>query len=99
ELIRLIQDRVPGSAVLLLAPAADVDVPADLRDVGVPVGFPGGRAPAGRMAAADLGVSLSLWEGFNLPLAEMQWLGRGALVFGRGAHPEVVADPWGLWRG
>jgi glycosyltransferase involved in cell wall biosynthesis len=98
ELIRLIQDRVPGSAVLLLAPAADVDVPADLRDVVVPVGFPGDRELAAMMAAADLGVSLSLWEGFNLPLAEMQWLGRGALVFDRGAHPEVVADPWYLCR-
>jgi 5-methyltetrahydropteroyltriglutamate--homocysteine methyltransferase len=44
------------------------------------------------MGTVDLGVSVSLWEGFNLPLAEMQWGGRGVLVFDCGAHPEVVAD-------
>ena len=37
---------------------------------------------------------MSRWEGFNLPLAEMQWSGRPVLAFNLGAHPEVTADPW-----
>ena len=48
------------------------------------------------MERCALGVSLSLWEGFNLPVAEMQWLGRPVLAFAVGAHPEVIADPWFL---
>jgi hypothetical protein len=37
----------------------------------------------------DLFVSCSLWEGFNLPLAEAQALGTAAIAFDTGAHPEV----------
>ena len=45
-----------------------------------------------RLCAA--GISTSLWEGFNLPVAEMQWIDRPALAFNLGAHPEVIAEPW-----
>src|SRR4051794_36336637 len=48
------------------------------------------------MERCALGVSLSLWEGFNLPIAEMQWLDRPVLAFNIGAHAEVIADPWFL---
>ena len=44
------------------------------------------------MANAQLGLSVSHWEGFNLPLAEMQQLRKPVLVLNIGAHPEVVAD-------
>jgi glycosyltransferase involved in cell wall biosynthesis len=50
----------------------------------------------GVMAQVDAGVSVSLWEGFNLPLAEMQWIGKPVVVFDAGAHPEVVAHPYFL---
>ena len=98
DLLRLIRTRMPECALVILAPPADVLVPPDLRDSVVPVGFPGDRELTELMAAVDLGVSVSLWEGFNLPLAEMQWRGRAALVFDCGAHPEVIADPWYLCR-
>ena len=48
------------------------------------------------MKNVDMGISTSLWEGFNLPLAEMQWEYVPVLVFNKGAHPEVVFHPWYL---
>jgi glycosyltransferase involved in cell wall biosynthesis len=38
----------------------------------------------------DVFVSCSLWEGFNLPLAEAQAVGTVGLAFDVGAHPEVT---------
>ncbi|HEX6242431.1 MAG TPA: glycosyltransferase family 4 protein [Polyangiales bacterium] len=38
----------------------------------------------------DVFLSFSLWEGFNLPLAEAQALGTVGLAFDTGAHPEVT---------
>jgi glycosyltransferase involved in cell wall biosynthesis len=43
-------------------------------------------------AAADLYVTASTWEGFDLPLAEAQAAGRPAVALRVGAHPEVVRD-------
>ena len=37
----------------------------------------------------DVFVSMSLWEGFNLPLAEAQAVGTLSLALDTGAHPEV----------
>lgn len=41
------------------------------------------------LKTCDLFISTSLWEGFNLPLAEAQYLGAAAISFSTGAHPEV----------
>ncbi len=38
----------------------------------------------------DVFLSLSLWEGFNLPLVEAQASGKIAIGFDTGAHPEVT---------
>lgn len=38
----------------------------------------------------DVFLSFSLWEGFNLPLAEAQALGTVGLALDTGAHPEVT---------
>jgi glycosyltransferase involved in cell wall biosynthesis len=43
------------------------------------------------LAAADLYLSTSRWEGFDLPLAEAQFQGTPAVAFDAGAHGEVVA--------
>ena len=43
-------------------------------------------------AAADLFVSTSLWEGFNLPLLEAQFQGTPVVAYARGPHVEVVKD-------
>lgn len=95
---RQILARHPGARFGVLARGEDLQVPADLRDSILPLGHPSDAELARVMAEADLGLSVSLWEGFNLPLAEMQQLGKPVLVFDIGAHPEVAAHPWQLCR-
>ncbi|NRB65616.1 MAG: glycosyltransferase, partial [Saprospiraceae bacterium] len=41
------------------------------------------------LSGCDLFLSTSIWEGFNLPLAEAQYLGAPSAAFSVGAHPEV----------
>ena len=41
------------------------------------------------LSQSDLFLSTSLWEGFNLPLAEAQFLGTTSVAFSCGSHPEV----------
>lgn len=54
------------------------------------------NAPVEKMpalfAAADLYVSATTWEGFDLPLAEAQRSGLPAVAYAAGAHEEVVDD-------
>lgn len=61
-------------------------------DAVVPLGHPDDAELQRLMATCTAGISVSTWEGFNLPLAEMQWLGRPAFAFDVGAHREVIAD-------
>lgn len=42
------------------------------------------------LADADCYLSTSLWEGFNSPLVEAQFLGTPGLAFDVGAHPETT---------
>jgi glycosyltransferase involved in cell wall biosynthesis len=98
EMMERLNAASPACTLLVLAEGHHVDVPANLKNAILPIGFPDDPELVEIMKAADLGMSFSLWEGFNLPLAEMQWLGRPALVFNLGAHSEVVADPWYLCR-
>src|SRR5260370_41688420 len=41
----------------------------------------------------DAGLSVSLWEGFNLPVAEMQYEDKPVFALNLAAHPEVVVSP------
>ena len=46
----------------------------------------------GCYAACDIYATGTLWEGFNLPLAEAQACGKPVVAFNLGPHPEVVSD-------
>jgi glycosyltransferase involved in cell wall biosynthesis len=94
--IRSVRDVVPNACLLLLANMEECDIPRDLRSVVYPIGRPSDEELVAVMRHVDLGISVSQWEGFNLPLAEMQWLDRPALAFSLAAHPEVILDPWYL---
>ncbi len=43
-------------------------------------------------AASDLYVTASLWEGFNLPIAEAQACGKKVVAFSVCSHPEIVKN-------
>src|SRR5579885_3475497 len=84
------------AALGVLADPSRVAVPPTLADAVFPIGFPDDVELVEVMRTVDLGISVSRWEGFNLPLAEMQWLDRPALAFDLAAHPEAIIDPWYL---
>ena len=88
----------PDCVLLVLEHAPNINIPDHLKNTVLPIGFPDDHELIEIMGQVDLGLSLSLWEGFNLPLAEMQWAGRPALALDVAAHPEVIAHPWYLCR-
>lgn len=88
----------PKARFNVLATAEELQLPSDLKEHIVPLGHPSDADLNALMAKAQLGISVSHWEGFNLPLAEMQQLRKPVLVLNIGAHPEVVADPQQLCR-
>ncbi len=81
-------------AIFVLCRPEDIQIPPHLHDIIFPLGFPDDGELQEIMKRADLGLSVSLWEGFNLPIAEMQWLSRPVLAFDIGAHKEVMLHPW-----
>ncbi len=94
ELLRNIRGQFPEIRFLLLDAGHDCGVPADLTSSVELLGTPDDESLQKIMEQCAAGVSMSIWEGYNLPLAEMQWVGRPTLAFNMGAHPEVTADPW-----
>ncbi|NLW48654.1 MAG: glycosyltransferase [Firmicutes bacterium] len=96
EFIRKLHKKHSNIVLLVLAEQDDLDVDEDLKELIIPIGFPDDNELQNIMKTADLGISYSLWEGFNLPLAEMQWLGKPVLTFNVAAHPEVIVHNWFL---
>jgi glycosyltransferase involved in cell wall biosynthesis len=96
EIMRKIKTNYPNSGLFVLCDPPTIQIPQDLQNFVYPIGFPDDTELTYLMNNMDLGISTSLWEGFNLPLSEMQWLNVPVLVFNKGAHPEVVLHPWYL---
>jgi glycosyltransferase involved in cell wall biosynthesis len=94
ELLRAVRQQLPRIRLLILDSGQDCAVPEDLKGAVELLGAPDDEALQYVMHNCAAGVSMSLWEGFNLPLAEMQWLNKPAFAYNIGAHPEVIADPW-----
>ena len=96
DLLRALADRGHDGHLIVLAGSEAVEPPAGLAGRVTFLKTISDAALQAIMQLSEIGLSLTLWEGFNLPLAEMQWLGKPVLAFNIGAHPEVVADPWFL---
>lgn len=96
DIIRQLVQRHPQVVLLVLTDVKSINIPGDLKEYVQPIGFPDDAELQEIMKLTTLGISVSLWEGFNLPLAEMQWLKRPTLAFNLAAHPEVVVHPWFL---
>jgi glycosyltransferase involved in cell wall biosynthesis len=86
------------STLLVLEKENRLPIPSHLKPHVVGLGHPDDAGLVAVMRHVHLGVSVSKWEGFNLPFAEMFWLGKPALAFDVAAHPEVAIDPWFLAR-
>ena len=93
EVVHMLRDRLRRRIKLFVL---GTQVPNSLGSDVVALGFPSDAELKEIMRRCDLGLSMSLWEGFNLPFVEMQQLGVPVLAFNLGAHPEVTADPWFL---
>lgn len=96
EWVEALRVQEPAIALLVLSEPGDINIPAHLKSYIYPVGFPDDASLQKIMEQVSLGISVSRWEGFNLPLAEMQWLRKPALAFDLAAHPEVIVHPWFL---
>ena len=94
ELLRLVQKEHPAIRLLILDAGSDCHIPSDLQCSVIALGTPDDHTLQEVMKLCRAGVSMSVWEGFNLPLAEMQWLDKPAFALNIGAHPEIVAHPW-----
>ena len=96
ELIRAVTAHVPDVVGLVLAQRDKIELPSDLAEKIIPIGFPTDEELQEFMLGVEAGVSVSQWEGFNLPLAEMQWAGKPVFAFNVGAHAEVAVHSWFL---
>jgi glycosyltransferase involved in cell wall biosynthesis len=96
EVFTKLSEISPDTHLIILTGPEQLKVPSALRAMTTCLKTLSDSALVEVMKRCTLGISVSLWEGFNLPLAEMQWLGKPALAFAIGAHPEVVVDPWFL---
>lgn len=92
RLSEALQRRHPQLAVVVVGRGRE-SAAAFLRQRGLLplLNLPAERMPA-LLAAADLFVSTSRWEGFNLPLVEAQAQGTPVVAYHLCAHPEVVAE-------
>ncbi len=96
EIHRHVLKHKPTARLLILDDGSGVTLPWDQAKTVDCIGSVSDAALCELMSIADAGISVSLWEGFNLPLGEMQRAGRPVLAYNAGAHPEVVCHPWCL---
>jgi glycosyltransferase involved in cell wall biosynthesis len=94
DVLRMVRGKCAATRLLLLDAGEDCNVPRELATFVELLGAPDDLTLQEVMRLCSAGISTSLWEGFNLPVAEMQWIDRPALAFNLGAHPEVIAEPW-----
>ena len=75
-----------------------IGLPGDMKDSYFCLGHIDDETMRRVMELSDAGISPTLWEGFDLPLGEMQYLDKPMFVLDVGAHPEVVANPYFLCK-
>lgn len=99
EIVKALRDAGIDHRILLLAGEKDAqEIPAEVRDNYLCLGFIDDATMKQVMELSDVGIMPSTWEGFDLPLGEMQYLGTPMFVLDIGAHPEVVVDSWFLCK-
>ena len=99
QLSKALAEKDIDHRILVLADEKSLEtVPEDIRRNYLCTGFVDDETMKQLMELSDVGIIPSLWEGFDLPLGEMQFLGTKTFALDIGAHPEVVVDPYFLCR-
>jgi glycosyltransferase involved in cell wall biosynthesis len=93
---QLVRSAHPRARFLVLETAENLRLGPDAMDGVVALGYPDDRTLSSILGFLSAGISLSLWEGFNLPLVELLRARVPAFALNIGAHSEVVPDQWFL---
>jgi glycosyltransferase involved in cell wall biosynthesis len=93
DVLRSLLDYEPGAVLVVMADPAHFRADPGLAFSVCCVGLPSDGELLEIKRLIDAGLSVSLWEGFNLPLAEMQYEDKPAFALNLAAHPEVVVSP------
>jgi len=91
--MRCLKDYRDDVALMIMAPPEGCVPPPDLSEHVFAIGFPTDAELAEVIRDTDAGISVSRWEGFNMPLAELQQAEKPVFAFNLAAHPEVVVAP------
>jgi glycosyltransferase involved in cell wall biosynthesis len=93
KVLRSLLDHEPEAALLVMAHPTYFTTEPGLENNVICVGLPTDAELVEITRRIDAGISVSLWEGFNLPVAELQYQEKEVLAFDLAAHPEVVVSP------
>ncbi len=96
ELARYFRDHQEKVKIVVLSSPKEMAIPKELEDMYYCPGFLDDATMRGVMELSDAGFLPTKWEGFDLPLAEMQYVDCPMFVLNIGAHPEVAAHPYFL---
>lgn len=92
----LVRQEVPTAKLLIVGKHTFPDYSKKLREMAddsvIFAGYVSDEELPYYYAACDLYATATVWEGFNLPLAEAQACGKPVVAFNLGPHPEVVSD-------
>jgi glycosyltransferase involved in cell wall biosynthesis len=92
DVLRSLIDYEPDVALMAMAEPAYFWPPPDLVNHAFCIGLPSDADLLDVTRNLDAGISVSLWEGFNLPVAELQYEEKHVFAFKLAAHPEVVVS-------
>jgi glycosyltransferase involved in cell wall biosynthesis len=90
--LRVLLDHEPNAALLVMAQPGYFTPEPGLENNIVCLGLPTDAELVEITTLIDAGISVSLWEGFNLPVAELQYQEKDVFAFDLAAHPEVVVS-------
>jgi hypothetical protein len=96
SVLKAVKRQYRDAALLILAPPGAVAIPSELQYSVYPVGYPDDVSLWEYIEGSDAGISVSRWEGFNLTIAECQFLDRPCFALEAGAHREGIAHPFCL---
>ena len=92
----LVRQEVPTAKLLVVGKHTFPDYSRKLREMAddsvIFAGYVSDEELPYYYAACDLYATATVWEGFNLPLAEAQACGKPVVAFNLGPHPKVVSD-------